>query len=489
MSKVQTGINDLYTWCINNGEYGKRLLKEFKGVDADGHNISIHKVSKGSNKKIWWICEMGHTWLAQPNARTSCRSGCPLCADVNRGESITLSRLVVGKNDLLTWCNNNNEYGQTIKKEFIGLDVNKKEININEVLYGSKKEILWRCDNGHIFSMSPNSRTNIHTRYGCPICSGQRTVSGVNDLKTWCENNKEFGQLLLQEWTGVTEDNQKVDMSKINVGNKILRMRWMCKEGHEWIAPISSRTGRYRNCCPQCYNAHRSEVITAAKLIPGINDLYSWCMNNGNIGNVLYTEYTGMDDNGNNVSIHDINIHSHKKVIWKCKNNHIWDASVRNRVFRGYSCPKCNIWGTSYPEQFLYRAFKQIYNNTLNRESFKGYEFDIAVPELRLCIEYSNFYYHKNKLDRDKCKKDLCDKHNVRFIQIYAHNGELDINEEFTEDMIIYKVPIMFSEHKLQLNRIMNYILHNVGCNKYSIDFESAHNDAYNFMNNINKEN
>lgn len=339
MSRVKQGINDLYTWCLQNGDFGANMIVEFVGVDVDGHRVDIKNIAKGSNKKLKWKCKNGHEWYAQPNSRIYNMSGCPMCA--NRGNRYTRDKIKNESKDLLSWCNANGEYGKVLQEEFIGS--NDGQLKINEVSYGSKKDILWKCKNGHLFNMSPNNRTNIHSRYGCPICSGQRTVSGVNDLKTWCANNKEFGQLLLQEWTGVTEDNQKVDMSKVNVGNKTLRMRWVCKEGHEWVAPISNRTGKYRNCCPQCYNIHRSEVITAAKLIPGINDLYSWCMNNGNIGNVLYTEYTGIDDN---VSIHDINIHSHKKVIWKCKNNHIWDTSVRNRVFRGYSCPKCNTWGT-----------------------------------------------------------------------------------------------------------------------------------------------
>lgn len=336
--------------------------------------------------------------------------------------------------------------------------------------------------------MCPNNRTNIHTRYGCPVCSGQRTVKGVNDLKTWCEKNGEFGQQLLSEWTGITEDNVKVDISNINVGNKLLRMKWKCRYGHMWVTPICSRTGKYKNGCPECYNKARSEKITNAKLISGVNDLYSWCIANGSIGKLILEEYIGTDNSGNVIDMHNININSHKKVMWRCTNNHVWSTSVRARVRYGRSCPKCNIWGTSYPEQFIYRVFKQIYPKTINRGKFQGYEFDIAIPDIKVCIEYSSMYYHKDKLDRDTHKKNICNKYNVRFIQIYAHSGELDTKDIFTEDLIIYKVPVLFEKHTLQLNKIAYYILNILNCDEDDVDLESAHTEAYNFMHKINKE-
>ena len=29
MGKLQQGVNDLYTWCLNNGAFGQKLLSEW----------------------------------------------------------------------------------------------------------------------------------------------------------------------------------------------------------------------------------------------------------------------------------------------------------------------------------------------------------------------------------------------------------------------------------------------------------------------------
>lgn len=403
MSRVKQGINDLYTWCIQNGEFGTNMIKEFTGVDIDGYKIDIKNIAKGSNKKLKWKCKNGHEWYAQPNSRTHDRSGCPICT--NRGNRYTKDKIKDGPKDLLSWCDANGEYGKQIKEEFVGSD--NGQLKISDISYGSKKDILWKCKYGHIFSMSPNSRTNIYSKYGCPICSGRRIEIGVNDFKTWCTNNSDYGKQLLREWTGITEDGDSIDINNINVCNKTIRLKWKCDHGHEWVTPLSSRTCKYRTGCPYCYNKIRSEIITASKLIKGENDLLTWCKNN--ISNIE-KEFTGIDEGGNIIEIDNINIESHRRIKWKCNNGHEWYAPVRNRVKYGHGCPYCNVHSTSYPEQFLYRAFKMIYKDTINRGKFQGYEFDITIPELRLCIEYSDMAYHINKLDRDEYKKQLCKK-------------------------------------------------------------------------------
>jgi len=38
---------------------------------------------------------------------------------------------------------------------------------------------------------------------------------------------------------------------------------------------------------------------------------------------------------------YDVTCFSHKKVWWKCKNNHIWKAIISNRS-NGNKCPYCN---------------------------------------------------------------------------------------------------------------------------------------------------
>ncbi len=36
---VIQGENDLYTWCLFNGEYGQQLIREWVGIDEDNQII------------------------------------------------------------------------------------------------------------------------------------------------------------------------------------------------------------------------------------------------------------------------------------------------------------------------------------------------------------------------------------------------------------------------------------------------------------------
>lgn len=65
--KVLGGFNDLVTTHLS-------LSREADGWDPT-------KVTKGSNKKVGWICSEGHRWSATINNRTgTLESGCPTCS-------------------------------------------------------------------------------------------------------------------------------------------------------------------------------------------------------------------------------------------------------------------------------------------------------------------------------------------------------------------------------------------------------------------------
>ena len=54
--------------------------------------LKPEKVTMGSNRKIWWVCEKGHEWQAPVYSRTH-GNGCPVCS--NR-------KILPGYNDLAT---------------------------------------------------------------------------------------------------------------------------------------------------------------------------------------------------------------------------------------------------------------------------------------------------------------------------------------------------------------------------------------------------
>ena len=59
---------------------------------------------------------------------------------------------------------------------------NELDLFPNNLLRGSHKKAWWRCANGHSYELSVRDRAGL--KNGCPICSGQMIVSGLNDFAT-----------------------------------------------------------------------------------------------------------------------------------------------------------------------------------------------------------------------------------------------------------------------------------------------------------------
>ena len=395
----------LYDWCQANGEWGQQLLFEFGDGnnsqqfidDETGIEMTPHDFSRGSSKKIPWTCNKGHMWKSTIVHRTCSGRNCPKC----KGEenSIRKSTPKYGENDLYTWCTKHAEFGQQLINEFKGLDEEYNKISINDVTYGSHKRLYWICNKGHI-----------------------------------------------------------------------------------WMARVLDRT-KDKTKCPYCFSNH---------IVREENSLYKWCIDNGVLGQQLLDEWTGLDEHDNPIKVNEVSYGSNKKVQWKCNKGHIWISNIIHRTAKGFErgCPYCNLKGTSFPEQFIYHSLKQIYPNTITRGKYQGYEYDITIPELKLCIEYSGMQWHKDRLDRDEMKKKLCKEYGVNFLQIYAHYGEIqdtegnEADDSYTKEQIIYKVNHNKSLHIEQLKQIAKFILeqyapeHTIN----EIDFTKAEIDANNTL-------
>ncbi|MEK6833218.1 MAG: zinc-ribbon domain-containing protein [Nanoarchaeota archaeon] len=58
-------------------------------------------------------------------------------------------------------------------------------------------------------------------------------------------------------------------------------------------------------------------------------------------------------DPSNNLDPSKIHAYSRKKLTWKCKKNHIWQAATYSRV-RGNGCPYCYGWRTPKEKSLLF---------------------------------------------------------------------------------------------------------------------------------------
>lgn len=466
---------NLQEWCLNNGEFGQQLMDEWVGEDESNQPISMDSVARAAKKKVKWRCKNGHEWYATIVHRTVNNRCCPYCYNERRGEKAAQAKLDEGVNDLQTWCKNNGLYGEKLLSEWTGLDENGKTIRINKVAKSSNKRVKWKCHKGHEWTVSINDRTRGR---GCPYCyeeirsdivTQSRLKTGVNDLKTWCQNNGKYGEQILQEWLGLDENNQAVSINYIAQSSH-RKVKWKCSKGHEWSATVNERTRGHG--CPYCRGNH---------IVTDRNSLLAWCNNNGVLGQRIISEWTGLDENENPLSMDNVARASRKKVKWRCNKGHEWFAKISSRTSARTCCPYCSPIGTSYPEQYLYHALKQLYPNVENRckvlkssENPRGIEFDIGVPEIPLCIEYSPTYWHEGKEEYDEYKKQLCNEQGVRLIQIIEDSYD-ELEFKMDDDYICFHMVDTMKTDIVQV--ILEHILKSLNHTLDEIDLVKVEED------------
>jgi hypothetical protein len=473
--KLHKGENDLKTWCINNGLAGKKIMEEWTGINEAGERYNIDEIACRSNKKFWWKCSNNesHKWLAKVLHRTYCGSGCPYCCGQKR---------VQGVNDLRTFCENNNK--QYIIEQLVGEDENGNKIDTNKLSPASHIKIKWihYTESGELHEWIAAVSDRIYKNSGCPLCTGMNNLKpGVNDLKTWCKNNNEFGNIILRQWIGFNEYGENVKIDNISYGSKT-KLAWMCDCGNIFYASPLHRTYSKMKCCKQCTYEQYSKRMTDTALQNSIT-LDEWCKYNGIQGAILQSQYTGISIDGNNVPINKITYGSDKKMLWEHKTSsgklHQWYSTVSNRTHHNTNCPYCNNKGTSLPEQIIYRCFKQIYPDTISRGRFQGYEFDISIPELKTCIEYGSTYFHEGREQRDTEKFELCKRYNVNFIQI-IDDGQDSIGEIWEQNMIVTKID---NNNRIDdVYSIAKYLFSIFNLDIAAIDYTKAVNESLLFM-------
>lgn len=223
-------------------------------------------------------------------------------------------------------------------------------------------------------------------------------MKGTKSLYNYCiENNMEY---LLQEWD--YNKNRQVTPKDVSYGSS-KKVIWKCSKNitHEWSATIKDRSKK--RGCPYCNGQKVSIDNSLATINPELAK--EWHL----IKNVKLTP-------------HDVTANSGKKVWWKCKEGHEWEAIIYSRN-KGNNCPYCNKEKqTSFPEQAIYYYIKQMFPNAINSykvEWLGKMELDIYIPSLKLGIEYDGYIFHNEKNKKnDEYKNKLCTKNNIKLIRI-----------------------------------------------------------------------
>ncbi len=136
------GENDLAT-CY------PELVLEWDYAANDGKKPEDY--TRNSGVKVWWRCQLGHSWQATIKNRTARGSGCPYCAH---------KRAVSGKTDLQTRF-------PEIASQW---DFEKNgDLLPSMVLPFSNRKVWWKCERGH--SWQTKIETRVKQSSGCPVCT------------------------------------------------------------------------------------------------------------------------------------------------------------------------------------------------------------------------------------------------------------------------------------------------------------------------------
>jgi Zn finger protein HypA/HybF involved in hydrogenase expression len=308
--------------------------------EADGWDPTT--LTSGSNKKVGWRCEKGHTWIALLASR-SVGHGCPVCSG---------HQVQVGYNDLATT-------NPELAAQADGWDP-------TTVSAGSHKKVGWRCEMGHKWTVSVSDRSVGH---GCPMCSNKQVLAGYNDLAT--TNPELAAQADGWDPTTLTSGSNK-------------KVGWRCWQGHKWTAKLSHRSSGIG--CPVCSNkqvlagyndlattnpelAAQADGWDPTTLTSGSNQSLGWQCEKGHkwkatlgsrsggsgcpvcSGHQVQVGYNDLVTTNPEVSAQadgwdptTVSAGSHKKVGWRCEKGHTWKAVVANRA-KGIGCPSCAATG------------------------------------------------------------------------------------------------------------------------------------------------
>lgn len=277
--------------------------------DFEKNETNPEHHSKTERTKVWWICELGHSWSAEIAARNSGR-GCPICAG---------KRIQNGYNDLKTLF-------PTLAKQMIDENLKPEELGV-----GSSKQPLWQCEKAHPYRATVAERVR-RWRQGsfnnCPVCRGKTILPGISDLST---KHPE----LLAEWD--FDRNRSGPAANLAPSSK-KKFWWVCRLGHNFEQTVAARTNLFQGC-PFC---------AGKKTLEGFNDLRTLYPK---IAASWHSEKNGIQ------RPEDFVVHSAKMIWWLCDLGHEWEARIYKRV-DGRNCPYCankkllrgfNDLATKYP--------------------------------------------------------------------------------------------------------------------------------------------
>jgi hypothetical protein len=201
-------------------------------------NLTPKDVTPSSGRKVWWICNNYHEWIAKIDNRAH-GTGCPFCS----GNAVCLDN-----------CLHTNH--PKLAKQWHPIKNGK--LTPNDITPGCNKKVWWKCEIGHEWPAIVKSRVK---GARCPYCTGKKASKEYN-LQV-------INPKLAWQW----HPTKNKDLKPQNVTPKSGKnVWWRCKDGHEWKAVIAYRSNGVG--CPYC--AGRLNLRKRNLIISNITFVEQW---------------------------------------------------------------------------------------------------------------------------------------------------------------------------------------------------------------------
>lgn len=278
--------------------------------DSDRNDpLTPEQVSKGSKRKVFWICSEGHSFEASVGNRVAGR-GCSYCSG---------KKVLAGFNDLST-------VHPEISTEWDY--INNSPIRPQDVSKSSNRNAHWICSKGHSYESTISNRIGGKS---CPYCAGKRVLPGFNDLAT-------THPFIAEEWD--LAKNHPLTPEQVSKGTYLksgskIKIWWLCSERHSYEKSIGHRV--QGQGCPIC---------SGRQVAMGVNDLATSHPS-------LAAEWD--TEKNKNLTPTNTSAGSGVKVFWICPQGHSYRSVIGARTNGGTGCPKCANYGyDSTQEGLLY---------------------------------------------------------------------------------------------------------------------------------------
>ena len=182
----------------------------------------------------------------------------------------------------------------------------------------------------------------------------------------------------------------------------------------------------------------------------------------------LRTEFIGfIDSKYQSLTLKDIREGCNYKAEFKCNIcDHKWVTVIEQRTRNKRQCPFCCKMSISFPEKYLFYSLRQIDQELI--ENYKlpgmhGIELDMYNPHKNYAIEFSQQFFHSERIDIDEEKYQLCLNNKIRLIQIYQVHSEKQVRKINDNEYII--------PAKSSINGVsdLNIVIDDI-CEQYSLD-------------------